>query len=66
MNWNFFKYPIWSSCSGKKKYDNFDLANNAGKGSMYNNNYEKQLYIYHCQYCNKYHLTNQETKDRVF
>lgn len=66
MNWNFFKYPIWVSCSGKNKYKTLNDANLAGKNSMYKSNYSYQLYIYECQYCNQYHLTNQHTENRVF
>lgn len=61
----YSKYPEWLSCYGKKQYDNINEANDIGISSMYNSNYKIQLYIYECEYCNKYHLTNKETDIRV-
>lgn len=62
----WIKHPWWTSCTGKKRYETMNLANNAGKISMYNNGYKSQLYMYECSYCKKWHLTSQVTEDRVF
>ncbi len=64
MKW--FKYPYWSSCYGKKAYNSIIEASDGGKLSMHNNSYSNQLYIYACDYCNKYHLTTTPTENRVF
>jgi len=66
-----YKYPEHSSCKSKKSYDTINDANDAGKLSMYNalelnNTLPIQLYIYQCEYCNKYHLTRFETEYKVF
>lgn len=66
-----YKYPEHSSCRSKKSYDTIDLANDAGKLSMFtalelNNTLPIQLYIYECEYCNKYHLTRFQTNCKVF
>lgn len=63
---NWFKYPEWSSCLGKKRYKSIIEASDSGKLQMYNNNNTIQLYIYKCDYCQKYHLTTQVTENRVF
>jgi hypothetical protein len=63
---DWFKNPWWTSCSGKKKYKTFELANQAGIQSMFNDNYKNDLYIYECDYCKEYHLTSKETNNRVF
>lgn len=60
------KYPKWSSCSGKKKYDTINIANSAGLSQMYNSNFTIQLYIYECEHCKKYHLTSQLTEFKVY
>lgn len=68
-NMENFKYPEHLSCKWKKKYDNIDQANDAGKLQMFDNEDNiliRQLYIYQCDYCNKYHLTQQETEYKVF
>lgn len=62
----WFKYPYWSSCLGKKEFKSLIEASDAGRSVMYNNSNKVQLYIYKCDYCEKYHLTNTETENRVF
>lgn len=59
------KYPEHSSCKGKKSYNTLNHANDIGKIQIYENNSE-QLYIYQCNYCNKYHLTQQKTEYQVY
>jgi len=59
---NFNKYPEHSSCSGKKQYNDVLMATDAGRAQMYNNGFKIQLYIYECEYCKKYHLTQQKTE----
>ena len=57
----FTKYPIYSSCTPKKKYSDIIAASDAGKMQMYDRNYEVELYIYQCEHCQQYHLTQQVT-----
>lgn len=61
-----YTYPEYSSCRWKKKYLTIDQANDAGKLQMYNLDYTIQLYIYQCEYCNNFHLTQQETEHKIF
>lgn len=61
-----YKYPEHLSCRWKKKYLTIDQANDAGKSQMYANNFEIQLYIYQCEYCSNFHLTQQEAEYKVF
>jgi len=58
----FHKYPEHLSCTGKKKYKSVLDASDAGRAQMYNNKYEIQLYMYECEYCKNYHLTQQKTE----
>ena len=53
------------SCFGKKKYKDVIAASDAGKSQIYNSNFTIQLYIYECEYCNQYHLTQQKTDIKV-
>ena len=62
---NFNKYPEYSSCSGKKSYKNVLLATDAGKAQEYNSNFTIKLYIYECDYCKCFHLTQQKTEMSV-
>jgi hypothetical protein len=61
---NFQKYPEYSSCIGKKKYDSVIDASDAGKMQMFNNGFKMELYMYQCGYCEKYHLTQQITDNK--
>lgn len=56
------RYPEHSSCFGKKRYDSAVLASDAGRMQMYNSGYTIKLYMYECEYCKKFHLTQQKTK----
>ena len=47
---NFQKYPEYSSCTGKKKYDSVIDASDAGKMQMFNNEFKIELYIYQCNW----------------
>jgi len=58
---NFNKYPEHLSCLSKKKYKTVSLASDAGKTQVYNSKFTIQLYIYECDYCNEFHLTQQKT-----
>lgn len=58
----FNKYPEHYSCKGKKQYKDVLLASDAGRAQMYNNKFNIQLYIYECDYCKQFHLTQQKTK----
>lgn len=62
---SWFKYPESLSCLSKKKYKTIIEASDAGKMQMYNNNYTIQLYMYECDYCKQYHLTQQVTDLKV-
>lgn len=55
------KYPEHTSCSGKKRYATTGLATDAGKTQEYNNRYTVKLYIYECEYCDGFHLTQTPT-----
>ena len=61
-----YKYPEYSSCRWKKKYKTIDQANDAGKLQLFNNKYAIELYIYECEYCMQYHLTQQKTEHKIF
>lgn len=61
-------YPKHLSCDAKKAYNDINMANDIGKMQMYNMSGDRigpQLYIYHCEYCNKYHLTQQQAEFKV-
>jgi len=59
---NFNKYPEYLSCSGKRKYKTVLDASDAGRVQEYNNSYTVKLYIYECEYCKNFHLTQQKTE----
>lgn len=59
------KYPESLSCFGKKKYKDAIAAIDAGKIQIYNSNFTIELYIYECDYCQQYHLTQQKTDIKV-
>jgi len=63
FQWN--KYPESLSCFTKKKYKDVIAASDAGKSQIYNSNFTIQLYIYECDYCHQYHLTQQKTDIKV-
>lgn len=58
---SFNKYPKYLSCFAKKKYKTVLLASDSGRAQVYNSKFTIKLYIYECEYCKEFHLTQQVT-----